>query len=196
MADGIAEQLAAPLEELIAALGAGIGRSQAALDRNAIETQRLIDGDPALAPLGIAATWYQIPSSELEIRVSLSMTRTAADTGEQPRIWAAPVNARYANKFAFDVEASSTVKLTVVAIPPPAAPPGASPRMGVDEVIAAAGPNLVRDGGGYAGRVSANFDAARGVWTVIQVQDTASGPERLALVRVVDATGAVAGVEK
>jgi len=193
MPDGIAEQLAAPLEELIAALGAGIGRSQAALDRHAIEIQRLIDADPALAPLGIAATWYQIPSSDLEIRVSLALERAAADTTERPRIWAAPVNARYANKFAFAIEASSTVKLTVVAIPPPAVPAG--PRMTAAEAIEAAGPHLVPEDSGFAGRVSANYDPARGTWTVIQVRDTAAGPERLALVRIDDATGKVIGAE-
>src|SRR5436309_2467150 len=78
-----AELLAAALEELIVAVGRGIGQAQAEMDRASIALQRDIDADPLLAQHGLQATWYQMPRTELEIKVALQFQ------GRQPTLPAA-----------------------------------------------------------------------------------------------------------
>ncbi len=73
----VADLLSAPMEAVITALGVGIARAQRELDRNAIATQREIDEDPALAELGLQATWYQMPRVELELTMAIAMEEKA-----------------------------------------------------------------------------------------------------------------------
>jgi hypothetical protein len=161
-AERLSDLISAPLEELIVALGSGIGRSQAELDRHSIETQRRIDEDPTLAQYGLSATWYQIPRTELELRIAVGM-QGQEPVGEQeevtpapppgapvtefvagrvlpavPRLWVEPVNARYQNQFAYDTRAASTMRLEVVPVPPPGPVATTPPRMSREEVVAAA----------------------------------------------------------
>src|SRR2546430_5151587 len=99
----VAELLSVPLEQLLSALGRGIGEAQSALDRHSIEIQHLIDTDPVLGQYGLQATWYQIPSTELDLRIAIAVEQPAAPAGPAPpRLWAQPVNARYANQFGYD----------------------------------------------------------------------------------------------
>jgi hypothetical protein len=157
-ADQVADLISAPLEELIVALGSGIGRSQAELDRNSIETQRRIDEDPVLAQYGLQASWYQIPRTQLELKINVSMQQLEAggQTGVSPapppiagarpfvaglrlasvpRLRVEPVNATYQNRFGFQVEAASTMTLEVVPVPPPGPVATAVPQLTVDEVL-------------------------------------------------------------
>jgi hypothetical protein len=210
----VAELLSAPLEELIVALGSGIGRSQAELDRHSIETQRRIDEDPVLSQFGLQATWYQMPSTEMELRVAFAMERqtTEETTGGPlpapgipprgivagravppvPRLWAQPVNARYVNLFAFDVQAASTVRLTVVPVPPPGTATATPARMTEAEVLAAARKFLQADAAGEpAGRVTINFNPGARAWFVVQTQEQADQVDTLAVVKIDDDTGAI-----
>src|SRR5687767_14659425 len=107
----LADILSTPLEQLLVSLGRGIGRSQTELDLHSIEIQRTINEDPVLSAVGLSATWYQIPSTELELKVSVAMQAAAADAVEivggverpaLPKLWIQPVNAAFQNQFAYD----------------------------------------------------------------------------------------------
>ena len=211
----VAERLAAPVEELLSALGSGIGRSQAELDRYSIETQRRIDEDPVLAAHGLQATWYQIPSSELEIKVAFAMEsqERSESTGggvgapaagipprglvagrelsPRPRIWAQPVNPRLVNQFGFSMNAASTLRLTVAAVPPPGAAAAAQPQLSVDEALATADKHLRKEGDTAVGRVTVNFNAAMSTWYVVQSVEREGRVDLLALVKIDDGSGAV-----
>ena len=215
MADGtqrIADLLSTPLEQLIVALGSGIGRSQAELDRHTIDTQAQIDQHPVLSQYGLEATWYQIPATELELKMAISMEQpppgavpqlTAPAAGEPlalglperlraiPRLWAQPVNARLANQFGFHVDAASTVRLTIQAVPPPARATAVQPTRTEADVVAAVRSLLVPKDDVQAppsGRVSVNFNPGAGAWYVVQSEESAGAVQLLVLVKVDDAT--------
>jgi hypothetical protein len=207
----LAEQLSTPLEEVLVALGSGIGRCQKELDRHSIETQRLIDEDPVLAQYGLEATWYQIPSTELELKVAIALeqTTTPEDGGTLtvpapipgglrpvPRIWLQPINPRVQNQFSYDVNAASTITLSVVAVPPPGSAAGGSPRMSRDEVLAIAQPRLFsQDALPQPSRVTVNFNAGARAWYVVQTVEAEERVTLRALVKVDDDTGAIVRAE-
>ena len=215
MADGtqrIADLLSTPLEQLIVALGSGIGRSQAELDRHTIDTQAQIDQHPVLSQYGLEATWYQIPSTELELKMAISMEQPPPDAAPQltapaagqplelglpkflkglPRLWAQPVNARLANQFGFHGDAASTVRLTIQAVPPPARATATTATHSEAEVVAAARSLLVPKDDLQAtpsGRVSVNFNPGAGAWYVVQSEEAGGTVKLLVLVKVDDAT--------
>ena len=190
-AERIGDLLSTPLEDLLIALGSGIGQSQAELDRHSIEIQRLIDEDPTLAQYGLEATWYQIPRTEVEVKIAVAMEQqTRSTAGALPdggptraRLWVQPVNATVSNLLGFDVQAASTVKLNVVAVPPPGHVGSATPSHTREEAIAAAklsdDPNL---------RISANFNPGALAWFVRQTDERPTPPSLVTLVRVDDET--------
>lgn len=203
-----ADLLSAPLEQLIASLGAGIGRSQAALDRHSIEIQKLIDQDPSLAPYGLEATWYQIPTTELEVKVAVALEERAAQTTRTqpvvegtaelfrrplPRLWIQPVNPTVSNVYNYDAQAATTVKLSVVAVPPPGRLTATPAVLTEAEVLAAAEDDLVQN---PALNVTANFNPGTRIWYVVQTDETQTPPKLRALVRVSDETGNVLSAER
>jgi hypothetical protein len=213
----VADLISVPLEQLLVALGSGIGRSQAELDRHTIQTQALIDEHPVLSQYGVEATWYQIPTTELELKISVAMEQPrptaqarapalAAAAGGPlelgiaerfqalPRLWAQPVNARYTNQFGFDLQAASTVKLSIVAVPPPAPPGGGTPTSTEAEVLATARPYLLPKDDltkSPKGRVTVNFNAAARAWYVVQSEETDGTVVLDVLVKLEDGTLAV-----
>jgi hypothetical protein len=206
-AEEVAELLSVPLEQLLTALGRGIGEAQASLDRHSIEIQQLIDSDPVLGQYGLSASWYSIPQTQLELKIAVALEAPAGPAGPPPKgpmilpreaglmkalptLWAQPVNARYANQFGYDVQASSSVSLTVVPVPPPAAVTVARPTHSSDEVLAAVSDRLLRDGD-VLGRVSVNFNPGARSWYVLQTRDGDGGTVLLKLLRVDDETLAV-----
>ena len=201
-AEQIADLISTPLEELLVALGSGIGRSQAALDRHSIEIQRLIAEDPVLSQYGLEATWYQIPTTQLELKIAVAIEQPASpptppsSTGglftKLPVIWAQPVNARYVNQFAYDINAASTVTLSIVAVPPPGSATAVQPTMQEADVLAAATPHLFLDAAGaVAPRLTINFNPGARAWFVTQTDETTDPPTLRSLVRVDDQTGTV-----
>jgi hypothetical protein len=167
------EVFSAPIQGVIAALGRGIAEAQTALDRGSVQAQDEIDADPQLASLGMQATWYQLPRVELELKLAMSMSE--APSTPTPRaatisrglfkpvkLIAQPVSASYQNRFNYDVQAASTIKLTVVPVPPPAA--GALKSSAGFKTVTQAGqavpdPKL---------RFDVNFNGAARVWYVLQ----------------------------
>jgi hypothetical protein len=220
-AQRLSDLIAAPLEGLIVALGSGIGRAQAELDRHSIETQRRIDEDPVLAQYGLQATWYQLPRTEIELRVAVGM-RAQETAGPQPqvtpapfpgappteyvagailppvpRIYIEPVNARYQNQFGYDVQAASTMKLAVAPVPPPSAT-AAPPSMNADEALQRAREATLEGGGSvlFAGtqpgwRTAVNFNAGQRAWYVTQTLEQDDTIRLRALVKVDDETGGI-----
>jgi len=201
----VGELLAAPLEELLVALGSGIGRAQAELDRHSIDTQTRILGDPLLAPYGLEANWYQIPTTELEVKVAVELEGTEGATVSGtpsllepradlvrpvPRMWVAPVNPRFKNQFDYDVQAATTVKLSVVAVPPPGPAAAATPVSTVDEILAAARSGLFPADQARSPdeRVTVNFNPGERAWYVVQTDEAQTPPQLRAFVKVDDAT--------
>ena len=197
--------MSAPLEELIVSLGEGIGRSQAALDRYSIETQRMIDEDPVLAQYGLDATWFQMPSAQLELKVAVHMENTVAasdprpqpemellrpELGRLPRLWLQPVNARFQNQFSYDVQAASVVTLSIVAVPPPGPAAAATPTRSAPDVLAlpAVQKLLVSD---QEARTTVNFNPGQRAWYVLQTKEQDGSTELLLLVKVDDETGSI-----
>lgn len=187
----VGDLLSTPLEELLIALGSGIGQSQAELDRHSIEIQRLIDEDPTLAQYSLEATWYQIPRTEVEVKIAVAMEQQTRSTagglpdGGPPRarLWVQPLNPTVSNLLSFDVQAASTVKLNVVAVPPPGQIAAATPVHTEDEAIEAA---KLSDDANL--RTSANFNPGARVWFVRQTDERTTPPTLVTLVRVDDET--------
>jgi hypothetical protein len=199
----LGDLLATPLEELLVALGEGIGRSQAALDRHSIETQRLIDEDPVLAQYGIEATWYQIPSTQLDLKVAVQMEHVAAGAqpspgtdvlrpalGQLPRLWVQPVNARFQNQFAYDVQAASTVSLSIVAVPPPGAASASTPTKSADEVLALPAVKAALSTDGDI-RTTVNFNPGARAWYVLQTKEKDGETTLLTLLKIDDESGTI-----
>lgn len=200
--------MSVPMEELLTSVGRGVGAAQAALDRHSIEIQQLIDSDPVLGQYGLQASWYQIPSTQLELKIAVAMQQPAKPTPAPgvlpealgplsdlplarplPRLWISPVNARYANQFGFNTTASSTVSLTIVPVPPPAAVTVARPTHTEAEVLATVQDHLLLTADSKVrGRVSLNFNPAARSWFVLQTEDTATVPALIKRIRVDDDT--------
>jgi len=200
-AQQIADLISTPLEELLVALGSGIGRAQAELDRHSIEIQKLILEDPVLSQYGLEATWYQIPKTELELKIAVALEQPAPKAEPSrvagvikkplPRLWAQPVNARYTNQFSYDIQAASTVKLSVVAVPPPGAA-ALAPALTEEAALAAALPHLFTDAQGRPEpRVTLNFNGGARAWYVVQTAEQDGTVILRALVKVDDETGRV-----
>ena len=133
------ETFSAPIENVIIALGQGIAQAQHALDQNSIDTQQAIDTDPVLSQYGLQATWYQFPTVNMQLKISLSITQ---DQSQQPapsvvgpnaagpnlaiaslapryRIIAQPLSASFQNQFNYDSQAATQINVTLVPVPPP-----------------------------------------------------------------------------
>jgi hypothetical protein len=209
----LADLISVPMEELLVAVGAGIGRAQAEMSRHSIQTQLEIDEDPVLAQYGLQATWYQIPTTELELRVAVAMESTRGTAGTPaeslvggirrpllPSPILQPVNARYRNLFSYDVDASSVLKLTFAAVPPPGPAAAVRPAMTAEEALERARKHLVPTDDVSvppAHRVSVNFNPGVGAWFVLQTRETKEGVVQLvALVKIDDQSGDVLRQEK
>jgi hypothetical protein len=129
---------AAPLGQIIAAVGEGVAEAQRALDAQALESLLALYADGAetdrgtrlLREIGWRPTFYALPETECEVRVALSVsggheagTAKAASRMPAPaRLYATPVDGTYSNRFGFDGTVSATVRFRIVPVPPP---PGA-----------------------------------------------------------------------
>ncbi len=211
------EVFSAPIQSVIAALGRGIADAQMALDRGSVQAQEEINADRVLASLGMQATWYQLPRVELELKLAMTISEqqgggtTPAGTIKalapatafvRPvRLIAQPVSASYQNRFNYDVNAASTIRLTVVPVPPPAVggTAVAPSRLSPEEVQAlalksSAGFKTVTQEGQTVPdpklRFDVNFNAAARIWYVLQY-DPADPSAKAVVVAVDDVTSSV-----
>ena len=193
----IVERVVASLEEMLVAIGRGIGQAQAALDRSSIQIQQEIDADPLLAQHGVRATWYQLPHTEVELKVAVSFEGTAPSPTiprvlSPSRMLIHPVNARYQNLFNFDATATSSVKLTIVPVPPQVS---ATPATRTEEEVnRLAAPLLEHEPGSTDlrkdSRLITTFSAGTRTWTVLQVTGSGAQTVTIATADVDDASGA------
>jgi hypothetical protein len=209
------EVFSAPIEGVIVALGKGIGEAQAELDRASLANQAALDADPTLSGLGLQATWYQIPRVDLQLKLALAVVSDGDTSGPGPtvprppvtlptrglRLIAQPVSAAFQNHFDYNAQASSTVDLTIMPVPPPRAGDAstAPPRLAPAEVQAAALASpaefrtVVRDQQAVPDpqqRFDVNFNAASRTWFVLQ-HDPATPDAQPVVVSVDDVTGTV-----
>lgn len=128
------DALSLPLGELIASVGRGVAEAQREMDAGSIAALQEIyaRGDGLyleLQRIGYRPTWYHIPEAEGDLQIALTITgqetrgTNAANTIDgalrpRARIYAAPVDAAYAARFGFNVQASSRVKFRIVPVPP------------------------------------------------------------------------------
>jgi hypothetical protein len=188
------ETFSAPIESLIIALGQGIADAQKALDNNSIAVQQSIDMDPVLSQYGLQATWYQFPTVNMQIKMSMSITQdnqpqNTPNVGGSPllnpnrfRIIAQPLSATFQNQFNYDANAATEINLTLVPVPPPMSgnqvtTPAQMTEADVQAVALASGAPFVTtknaqgatvDAAGNVYVIITNFNASARVWYVIQ----------------------------
>ncbi len=136
-AGDVAETLSAPLGAMMGAVGRGVAEAQGAMDAGTLARFKAMfraddEVQNEMRRLGYTPTWYRIPEVEAEITVSLSISgdsRSASAppaTGEDAaiggphriKLYAAPIDASYTNKYDFNFSAASRVKMKIVAVPP------------------------------------------------------------------------------
>jgi hypothetical protein len=130
-----------PLGDVIASVGRGVAEAQAALDQASLsQTMALYtpgsDAPTALREIGYRPTFYVLPETSCEVQVSLRVggsgsadgsaggapgeTQGAVKTVPSPaRLYVTPVDAGFANRFAYDARASAKLTFKIVPVPPP-----------------------------------------------------------------------------
>jgi hypothetical protein len=129
------DALSLPLGELIAAVGRGVAEAQREMDAGSLSALQEIyarnDGlFLELQRIGYRPTWYHIPEAEGDLQIALTVT-SEETSGSSPgsatparpagpskiKLYAAPVDAGYASRFGFSLQASSRVKFRIVPVP-------------------------------------------------------------------------------
>lgn len=127
------EALAAPLGDLIASIGEGVGEAQAALDEGTLrQTLDLYNKNPddqdkivqLLRQIGYQPTQYVIPEVKAKAKISISFSQKAFNSLTPnnrlfaPRVMAAPINATNSNTYGLDINASAEIEFKIVPVPP------------------------------------------------------------------------------
>jgi hypothetical protein len=122
------DALSAPLGALISAVGRGVADAQREMDAASIAALQEIYSSNhelflELQRIGYRPTWYHIPEVESDLQIALTVTggqtQGASPPGASPvRLYAAPVDAGYASRFNFSLQASSRVRFRIVPVPP------------------------------------------------------------------------------
>lgn len=123
------DALSAPLGALISAVGRGVAEAQREMDAASIAAlQEIYASDEGLylelQRIGYRPTWYHIPEVESELQIALTVTGQQTQggsgvPGSSPvRLYAAPVDAGYASRYNFSLQASSRVRFRIVPVPP------------------------------------------------------------------------------
>lgn len=133
----IFDSLSAPLGDIISSVARGVADAQQALDMRTIETFKEIYGKDdglkeEMRQLGYQPTWYKIPEVNAEIIMSLSISENSEtnisqiaspDKVNKPnalKLYGAPVDANYANRYNYDIKAACKVSFKIVPVPPAA----------------------------------------------------------------------------
>ena len=121
------DTLAAPLGELIIAIGRSVADAQATLDGRVLEHFGAIYDQSAAAFEPLRAiryqpTWYHV--SEATAQIALALTVTRSQGGAQPTrrdVLVAPVDGEYASRFTYRHRSASSLTFRIVPVPEPAA---------------------------------------------------------------------------
>ena len=122
----------APLSIMIEKMGISIATAQAALDKNSIDTLKVlakesinINGENTnLLLLGFVPTFYAFTQASFEMKMEFSMAESNAfsiggSVGVNVGIVSASVNASYSRKFEQSASGSSSIAARMVSLPPP-----------------------------------------------------------------------------
>lgn len=140
------QALSSPMGDLIASVGRGVAEAQQALDMGSLGALLQIYADPdtddqtlaLLREIDYRPTFYAIPEVTSELSVALTVTGQSSSTSLPtsasaapvatalaaraelaPRLFVAPVDAGYQNRYGFDLRATSSIKFKIVPVPPP-----------------------------------------------------------------------------
>lgn len=129
------DSLSAPLGDIISSVARGVADAQQALDMRTIETFKEIYGKDdglkeEMRQIGYQPTWYKIPEVNAEIVMSLSISENTQtniqqiatpDKSGKPntlKLYAAPVDANYSNRYNYDIKGASKLTFKIVPVPP------------------------------------------------------------------------------
>jgi hypothetical protein len=180
------ETFGAPIESLITALGQGLAQAQQAMDQNSIQTQQAIDSNPILSQYGLQATWYQFPTVNMQLKMSLSISQDqppAASAGPAVgpalalspgflHIIAQPISASFQTHFNYDAQAATQIDIAMVPVPPPktanqvSTPPQLTPAKAQALALASSAP-FVTTTDAQGNKIPATIDAAGNALTMI-----------------------------
>lgn len=122
--DKLTDALTAPLGDLISSVAKGVADAQQALDLQTITSLKELYGSgqgvqEELRRLGYQPTWYKIPEVEAEIIMSLTIgERENIDVDQSVKLYAAPIDASYSNRYDYDIKGASKLKFKIVPVPP------------------------------------------------------------------------------
>jgi hypothetical protein len=159
IADLLAESVASPLGEVIAAVGQGVADAQRALDEAAIAATLAIheqqgdEGLERLREIGYRPTFYVLPDTACEVQVSMRIGGSGGADGSAgaparlgrlgtARTYVTPVDAGFQQRYGFEARAAAKLTFRIVPVPPPAAldegrPMPAVEGLTVDDALAA-----------------------------------------------------------
>ncbi|WP_425071345.1 PASTA domain-containing protein [Sagittula sp. S175] len=142
----IGDIVASPLGQVIAQVGQGVADAQEALDEASLAKVLEIyaEGDDEklalLREIGYRPTFYTLPDTTGEVRVALRLGNGAQGAGKSvrpvspvvkavparlglnalsARMYAAPVDAGYANTYGYQADISAKLTFRIVPVPPP-----------------------------------------------------------------------------
>lgn len=137
LGDLLSDGLAAPLGDVIAAVGRGVAEAQAALDQASLaQTLALYEseGDSAitlLREIGYRPTFYVLPETTCEVHVSMRVGGSSGPDGSAgtggngalgtARTYITPVDAGFANRYDYEAKAAAKLTFKIVPVPPPLA---------------------------------------------------------------------------
>ncbi|MCB9761010.1 MAG: PASTA domain-containing protein [Alphaproteobacteria bacterium] len=125
------DALSAPVGDLISSVGESVASAQRDLDAATIAHLRQIYAADQgffheLQRIGYRPTWYHIPEVEAELQIALKVTGTHEESGgarsgveqvSRVRMYGAPADAGYTNRFNYELTAASKVKFRIVPVP-------------------------------------------------------------------------------
>lgn len=150
ISDLVHDVVASPLGDVIASVGEGVAEAQQALDEGSLAKTLEIyseageDTLKVLRDIGYRPTFYALPETTGEVRVSLHLGKSAnskagntpsgarlqpavaaqfarvgRNIGIQPRMYATPVDAGYANRYGYQANISAKLSFKIVPVPAP-----------------------------------------------------------------------------
>lgn len=143
--------VASPLGDIIASVGEGVAEAQQALDEGSLAKTLEIysEGNEetlrVLREIGYRPTFYALPETTGEVRVSLQLgqsaqgstsplssgsstaqpiintqlSRLGRNISAKPRLYATPVDAGYANRYGYQANVSAKLTFKIVPVPAP-----------------------------------------------------------------------------
>lgn len=104
------------LADYLAEIAYGVAEAQHALDRQSIRTAKELLDKGLTLHWGISAPWFCIPEVDIELKLALDLKGTHTEK-DGPRLICSSGNAKYQNTYNFNINAMSTLKARIVAIP-------------------------------------------------------------------------------